>query len=664
MEKQNRLNPTGRRPMILAPAGSRPAFLAAIAAEADAIYCGLKQFSARMEATNFSIEELAALTHLAHEKGIQVYVTFNSLVKPGELTLVGQLIDSLNRAVHPDALIIQDLSIVELAAQVGFSGQLHLSTLANVSFPAALSEVGEKLGVHRVVVPRELSVDEIREMAKSCPEDLELEVFIHGALCYGVSGRCYWSSYMGGKSGLRGRCVQPCRRIYTQSKNRGRLFSCQDLSLDVLVKVLAEIPRVSTWKIEGRKKAPHYVYYSVQAYRMLRDQGGDRSTKRAASALLERALGRPATHYRFLPQRPQNPVTRSGETGSGLFVGKVQGPREKPYLTPREALLSGDVLRVGYEDAPGHAVIRVGRGVPKAGRLFLSFAAKAPVVAGTPVFLVDRRETALDQMMARLETDLARIPERVAPESRFVAQMPRCALPSGRVQEIRVMRMPEKPVPPSATGLWLCETLFQNRISPGLASDAWWWLPPVLWPDGEKALRKTVSQALRAGARKFVLNAAWQMALFATPEGLDLWAGPFCNPTNPLALTGLAKLGLTGAIVSPELGVPDFLDLVRHSVLPLGIVVSGNWPLCISRALPETLSLDVPFDSPMGERAWAHRYGQNIWVFPNWCVDITAHRRLLEKAGYRLFVHIDEPVPPQVALKSRPGLWNWNLDLK
>jgi putative protease len=664
MEKKSHLSPTDRRPMILAPAGSRQSFLAAIAAEADAIYCGLKQFSARMEAANFSIEELAALTGLAHEKNIQVYVTLNSLVKPGELAPAGQLIDTLNRVVHPDALIIQDLSIVELAAQAGFSGQLHLSTLANVSFPAALSLVREALGVHRVVVPRELSVDEIREMAKSCPEDLELEVFIHGALCYGVSGRCYWSSYMGGKSGLRGRCVQPCRRIYSQPENRGRLFSCRDLSLDVLVKVLAEIPKVSTWKIEGRKKGPHYVYYTVQAYRMLRDQGGDRNAKRAASALLERALGRPGTHYHFLPQRPQNPVRQGGETGSGLFVGKVQGPRENPYLAPREALISGDVLRIGYEDGPGHAVLRVGRAVPKAGRLFLTVNAKAPVVTGTPVFLVDRRETALDQMIVRLDAELARIPAPVVSESRFVAHTAECVAPSATIQDVRVMRSPQKNVPSASTGLWLSEPLFKKRVSLQLAAGVWWWLPPVLWPDGEKALRKTVSQALRAGARKFVLNAAWQMALFATPEGLDLWAGPFCNATNPLALHALAKLGLTGAIVSPELGGTDFLDLAGQSVLPLGIVVSGNWPLCISRVLPEALRPDVPFDSPMGEQAWAHRYGQDIWVYPNWSVDITAHRHLLEKAGYRHFVHLVEPLPQPVALKTRPGLWNWDLDLK
>ena len=125
-----------------------------------------------------------------------------------------------------------------------------------------------------MVLPRELSIDEIRQMDEEAPEDMDFEMFVHGALCWCVSGRCYWSSYLGGKSGLRGRCVQPCRRIYKQKGREGRFFSCQDLSIDVLVKTLAEIPHIRSLKIEGRKKGPHYVYHVVTAYRMLLDSLG------------------------------------------------------------------------------------------------------------------------------------------------------------------------------------------------------------------------------------------------------------------------------------------------------------------------------------------------------------------------------------------------------
>ncbi len=140
-------------PLILAPAGNKASFLAALAAGADAIYCGLKQLSARMEAKNFSLEELAGLTDLAHSKGARVFVTINTLIKPDELDLAGKLMDDLNRRVHPDALIIQDPAMIELARQTGFSGELHLSTLTNCGFGAALSLVGRIRGVTRVVLP-------------------------------------------------------------------------------------------------------------------------------------------------------------------------------------------------------------------------------------------------------------------------------------------------------------------------------------------------------------------------------------------------------------------------------------------------------------------------------------------------------------------------------
>ena len=134
-------------PQILAPAGNKASFLAALAAGADAVYCGLKQLSARMEAKNFTLEELAGLTDLAHAQGARVYVTLNTLIKPDELNPAGKLLDDLNRHVHPDALIIQDLALIELARQTGFSGELHLSTLANASFGAALSLIRRIPGV-------------------------------------------------------------------------------------------------------------------------------------------------------------------------------------------------------------------------------------------------------------------------------------------------------------------------------------------------------------------------------------------------------------------------------------------------------------------------------------------------------------------------------------
>ena len=160
-----------------------------------------------------------------------------------------------------------------------------------------------------------------------------------------------------------------------------------------------------------------------------------------------------------------------------------------------------------------------------------------------------------------------------------------------------------------------------------------------------------------------MLNAPWQVALFKDRMGLDLWAGPFCNLSNPLAVQVVASLGVNGAIVSPEMGRDDFLTLPRYSPLPLGIVLFANWPLSIGRSLCGEMSLDRPFTSPKNEQAWATKHGQDYWIYPNWVLDITAKKDALRDAGYALFVHLHEPVPKGLTMKKRPGLWNWKLGL-
>ena len=643
---------------ILAPAGGRESFLAALAAGADAVYCGLKRYSARMAAQNFTLEELVGLTRLAHERGTRVYVALNVLLRPGELDDTGQVIERLARQVRPDGLIVQDTAAVALARQVGFGGEVHLSTLANVSFPAALDLVRRDLKVDRVVIPRELSIDEIRAMAAACPDGLRLEVFVHGALCYAVSGRCYWSSFLGGRSGLRGRCVQPCRRRYRQGDRSERFFSCQDLSLDVLVKVLKTIGQVAAWKIEGRKKGPHYVYYTTTAYRLLRDQGHDPQAKRDALSLLERALGRPGTHYRFLPQRPQQPMAEGEAGASGLLVGRLRGGRQAAYLSPREPLMTGDLLRIGYEDDPWHAVVRVGKTVPKAGRFSLKPTRGKTPPRDVPVFLIDRREPALAQQLVDLEARLEPVDLPPASDkSPFGYRRPRPKRIDLPVTRTTVGRLPRI----GHDGVWLSEAaLAATRRDPG----PWWWLPPVVWPSDAAQVTGWVQTALALGARGFVLNAPWQRALFADRVKVPLWAGPFCNLANPLAINTAARLGLAGVVVSPELGADDLLALPAQSPLPLGIVVAGHWPLCVARNLPGRLQAQTAFASPRNEAAWAVAHGPDVWIYPNWTLDLTAHETVLTRAGYRLLVQLDEPVPAGVAVKPRPGLWNWNLTLR
>ena len=655
--------PSTSPPEILAPAGNKASFLAAIAAGADAVYCGLKLFSARMEAKNFTVEEVTALVGLAHKKGVKVFVAVNSLLKPDDLMRAGQFLDFLQRRVKPDAIIIQDLGMVSLIKQTGFSGEIHLSTLANVSFPTALQVIRQHLQVDRVVLPRELNVDELKTLSRECPPSLDLEVFIHGALCYSVSGRCYWSSYMGGKSSLRGRCVQPCRRHYNQTGQAHRYFSCQDLSVDVLVKVLLSIPKVRTWKIEGRKKGPYYVYYTVTAYRMLRDHHHDSKMKKDALHLLARALGRPGTHYHFLPQRPQDPVNIHSQTGSGLLVGKIKGARQNSYFITGEALFPGDVLRIGYEDETGHSIKRIGRSVPKGGRLYISPSSKKAAAKGAPVFLTDRREKHLDDMISGLNDQLDPIQKSSGRASQFLPKLPAGIIKKSRMVDLPVYRRLSGSNPSGQFGLWLSGGIIK-KMSGKIVSRINWWLPPVIWPENENAVNEHVQLAINKGARHFVLNAPWQIAFFKKQKSFKLWAGPFCNLANPLAIESAGAMGFNGAVVSPELGAEDYLQLPQHSPIPLGIVIAGNWPLCVARTLAENIQQNKAFSSPMGEQAWATRRGSNYWIYPNWKLDLHVHKKALHKAGYTLFVDLIEPLPKGVKMKKRKGLWNWHTKLR
>jgi putative protease len=658
---------TTRKPLILAPAGDVDSFLAAIAAKADAVYCGLKIFSARMEASNFSIEELSRLTALAQSRGIAVHVALNTLIKPNEIEKTENILAKLVAYVRPHALIVQDLAVVRLARHLGFKGEIHLSTLANSSFPAGLEAV-KQAGFDRVVLPRELNVDEIKTMAEKTPEGLDLEVFVHGALCYGVSGRCYWSSWFGGKGSLRGRCVQPCRRVYSQKGNKQRFFSCLDFSADVLAKVLKTIPEVTTWKIEGRKKSPHYVFYTVKAYRMLRDHGQDPEKKRTALAFLEYAMGRPSTHYNLLPQRPQNPLKSDVETGSGLFAGRVKVEKQSFFVT-REALCKGDLLRIGYEDGKGHSIQRVTRSVPKRGKLVLRADRGTRYQKGDPVFIVDRRERAVYDLIRELNTEFEGLesPVVMPQKVRSLPVKPKNSKKRGgnrgqRSIQMTLTRTSGRGRSEGEKALWLSEEVLQ-KIPNRMIRDTWWWLSPVMWPGDEAAHISAVNHALAMGAKRFVLNVPWQRSFFADASHLELWAGPFCNIANIHALEGLRTQGFSGAFASPELGEEGFLSLAATSPISLGVVVAGNWPLAISRIVSDDILLDTPFESPMREQGWVSRRDGNFWVYPGWRLDLTSKIGDLQRAGYALFAIMEEPVPKGMTLKQRPGLWNWDHNL-
>jgi len=332
------------KPELLAPCGSLEAFFAAMESGADAVYAGLKEFSARAKAKNFSLTDMERMLAYAHQRGRKVYVTLNTLVKEAELP---QLVDTLAalEAMEIDAVILQDLAVWRLAKEHFPGIELHASTQMTVHNAAGVRML-EKMGFTRGVLARELSLAEIA--AIRARTTLELEHFIHGALCFCFSGQCYFSSFLGGKSGNRGRCAQPCRRRYRYRQTDGYYFSPNDLSAIDLLPQLTEAGVIS-FKIEGRMKSAEYVANVVGAYRRVLDAPAAKRAEavKEAKQLLKASFGRPPTKG-FLPGGiPTDIAVPSIKGATGQLLGEVAAVRggDVSFKT-RDRLHVGDRLRI------------------------------------------------------------------------------------------------------------------------------------------------------------------------------------------------------------------------------------------------------------------------------------------------------------------------------
>ena len=247
---------------LLAPAGGPESIPAAVRCGADAVYLGQKGFSARRSAHNFDRDELSAAVRYCHERGVRVYQTLNTLALDEELPAVARCIETAAEC-GVDALIVQDLGVAALAGQVCPDMRLHASTQMTVHTPDGAKQAAE-LGFARVVLARELSLAEIEEVHRAC--GIELEVFVHGALCMSVSGQCLLSAMLGGRSGNRGQCAQPCRLPFSSTDKPAKDLSLKDLCAVELLDGLGQAG-VTSLKIEGRMKRPEYVAAAVSSYR-------------------------------------------------------------------------------------------------------------------------------------------------------------------------------------------------------------------------------------------------------------------------------------------------------------------------------------------------------------------------------------------------------------
>ena len=270
---------------LLAPAGSPEALLAAVQNGADAVYMGLGSFNARRSARNFTDETFAAAVAYCHERGVRVYLTLNTLLTDRELPDAAETLRKAS-AWGVDAVLVQDWGLWQLARTAAPDLPLHASTQMSLHTLAGAKRAAE-LGMERVVLARELSARDVEGICRAC--GAEVEVFAHGALCMCYSGQCAMSAMIGGRSGNRGTCAQPCRLPYTVGEKTGYLLSLKDNNLAPYLNQMAQMG-VACVKLEGRMKRPEYVAAVTGIYRRLLDE--KRPPAAEEQAQLERAFSR------------------------------------------------------------------------------------------------------------------------------------------------------------------------------------------------------------------------------------------------------------------------------------------------------------------------------------------------------------------------------------
>lgn len=315
---------------LLAPAGSWEALEAAVNAGADAVYMGGKSFGARAYASNFDKEEMAKAVYFAHMHRVRLYITVNTLVDDSELEALADYLLFLNN-VGVDGVIVQDLGVIRLARKIVPQLPLHASTQMTITNSSGV-DFAVTAGMERSVLARELS---LKEIEAACAKGSEIETFIHGALCVCYSGQCLMSSLIGGRSGNRGRCAQPCRLPYKlmnaqgddmlQGKDVGQyLLSPKDMNTLEILPQLIEAGVVS-YKIEGRMKRPEYVAIVVDAYRRAIDSylAGDFRIPHEDFANIEQIFNRDFTTAYLTHRLGKEMMSDRRPNNRGVLIGRV-----------------------------------------------------------------------------------------------------------------------------------------------------------------------------------------------------------------------------------------------------------------------------------------------------------------------------------------------------
>ncbi len=302
---------------LISPAGDFSSAIYAFQAGADAVYLGLKNFSARKSAINFSFEQAQKLKKYALENKKNIYIAINTIIKDNELDELYNTLYLLNK-IQVDAIIIQDMGVFEIIKTYFPNLNIHASTQMAVHNSSGVKFL-KQLGFKQVVLARELTFEQIKKIRQDNP-DIGLEVFVHGALCYSVSGLCLASEILLNRSGNRGECAQVCRNFYELNNKKGYYFSCNDLALEKNILKLKNIG-IDGFKIEGRMKSPEYTFHTTKLYKTILTSPKSDISKLKDNIKL--CFSRNQTIGYFENPHAENLIDNEFSTHHGLEIGTV-----------------------------------------------------------------------------------------------------------------------------------------------------------------------------------------------------------------------------------------------------------------------------------------------------------------------------------------------------
>ena len=587
---------------LLAPAGSPEAVTAAVQSGADAVYLGYGNFNARRNAKNFSKEEAAAAISYCHLRGVKVYLTLNTLLTDRELPAAAKVAAEASD-LGADAVLVQDLGVLRMLRQTAPDLPLHASTQMSLHSLDGVKMAAD-LGLKRVVLARELSRQAIEYICTHSP--IEIEVFVHGALCMCYSGQCFFSSVIGGRSGNRGLCAQPCRLNYGWGDAADSYpLSLKDMSLAQYLRQLRKMG-VACVKIEGRMKRPEYVAVVTGIYSRLIHENREPTAEEVRQ--LQAAFSRQGfTDGYYVNQ-----------TGSTMFGVREKEPEPKELFAQAKAaysrenprvpvtfyamVRSGESAKVGVEDGDGRVVTAEGP-VPEAARTreltkdevcaqlaktggtpFRCSEAKAYVEKGLslPLSALNAlRRQVLEELAAQRSAPPRRRKEEFHPgvryEGRREAPVFTFSLSQARQLSQELLKLgPALIYLPVAEAAAHPEAVEQARAKGVPVAVT---LPRILW-DNEKPQLKKDLETVRAQGVTDALVGTLGLIRPVRDAGMNLRGDFGLGVYNSQTLKELKRLGFRSATASFEARLPQIRDLSK--ALDLELIVYGRLPLMIT----------------------------------------------------------------------------------